>query len=87
MPSPRVVRNFWISAEVDGRQSRLTGGPRAKDGGITLRLYQRSSGRVKTALRVECRAASDGTLRLDVEPALPWSTAKKNGKLRIETKR
>jgi hypothetical protein len=72
---------------VDGRQSRVAGGPRAKDGGITLHLYQRAGGEVKTALRVECLAFPDGTLCLEVEPALPWSFAKKNGKLRIETKR
>ena len=83
---PRIVRNFWLSADVDGRRSRVTGGPRARDGGITLRLYQRSNGEVRTALRVYCLASSDGTLRLDIEPALPWSV-QEDGKLRIETKR
>ena len=33
---PRAVRNFWLSAEVDGRRSLVTGGPRGKDGGITV---------------------------------------------------
>ncbi len=83
---PRTVRNFWLSADVDGRQSRVAGGPRAKDGGITLHLYQRAGGEVRTALRVYCHASSDGTLRLTVEPVLPWSF-EKNGTLRIETKR
>lgn len=84
---PRVVRNFWLSADVDGRTSTVTGGPRGKDGGITLRVYQRDSGAVMTALRIECLAFCDGTLRVEVEPALPWSFSKKNKKLRIETKR
>ena len=41
---PRVVRNFWLEADVDGRVSTVAGGPRGKDGGITLRIYQRSGG-------------------------------------------
>jgi hypothetical protein len=82
---PRTARNFWLSADVDGRQSPVRGGPWARDGGITLRLYQRSDGEVRIALRVYCLASSNGTLRLDVEPALLWSF-EKDGKLRIETK-
>lgn len=53
---PRTVRNFWLSANVDGRQSPVQGGPRAYDGGITIRLYQRSGGEVRTALCVYCLA-------------------------------
>ena len=84
---PRVVRNFWLEADVDGRRSLVTGGPRGKDGGITLRIYQRSGGEVRTALRVECHACRDGTLCLDVKPALPHRLDRKARTLRIETKR
>jgi hypothetical protein len=84
---PRVVRNFWLEADVDGRISTVAGGPRGKDGGITLRIYQRSGGEVKTALRIECHACRDGTLRLDAKPALPHRLDRKAGTLRIETKR
>jgi hypothetical protein len=84
---PRVVRNFWLEADVDGRRTPVTGGPRGKDGGITLRVYQRLGGAVRTALRVECRACYDGTLHLTVTPALPHRHDKKSGTFRIETKR
>jgi hypothetical protein len=83
---PRVVRNFWLSAVVDGRQSLVTGGPRGKDGGITLTLYQRDGGAVRTALKIRCLASCDGTLRLVITPTLPWSRTR-DGRLRIETHR
>ena len=87
MPSPRVVRNFWLSADVDGRQSRITGGPRARDGGVSLTLYQRSNGSVATALTVLCRASCDGTLSIEVEPALPYRFSRTDRTIKIETKR
>ncbi len=86
-PSPRVVRNFFVRGEVDGRRSKISGGPRARDGGLTLTLYQRDGGEVELALKVHCFACSNGTLRLEVVPALPWKFADSNGKLHIETKR
>lgn len=86
-PSPRVVRNFWITGEVDGRKSRISGGPRARDGGISLTLYQRCDGGVATALRVDCLACPDGTLRVEVEPVLPFKISRAGGRLSITTKR
>jgi hypothetical protein len=84
---PRVVRNFWVAGEVDGRRSPLSGGPRARGGGIRLTLYQRKEGRVATALKVHCCANGNGTLWLEVEPVLPFRFTRRDGKLRIETKR
>lgn len=84
---PRVVRNFWLSADVDGRKSRITGGPRRKDGGITLRIYQRDGGAVRTALRIECLACRNGTLRVEVEPILPHRFDRRSGTIHIETQR
>jgi hypothetical protein len=86
MKCPRTVRNFWIHARVDGRESRVCGGPRAKDGGLSLTLYQRSDGNVVAALQVNCFALSDGSLRLEVEPLLPL-TLPNTKELVIETKR
>lgn len=86
MKCPRKVRNFWIQARVDGRESRVCGGPRSKDGGLSLTLYQRSRGMVVAALQVNCFARCDGTLRLEVEPLLPL-TSSKTKELVIETKR
>jgi hypothetical protein len=86
-PSPRTVRNFWISGDVDGRRSRISGGPRARSGGISLTLYQRQGGGVATALSVRCIACPDGTLRVEVEPVLPFRFSRRDGRLRITTKR
>jgi hypothetical protein len=84
-PSPRVVRNFWLKGIMDGRRSPIRGGPRARDGGLTLTLYQRSGGEVRAALSLHCLAHSDGTLVVEVEACLSWSFL--DGTLRIETKR
>jgi len=84
---PRVVRNFWVAGEVDGRRTRIGGGPRARDGGVSLTLYQRDNGEVAVALKVHCMACTDGTLRLEVEPVLPFIFVTTDGRLRIETRR
>ena len=39
---PRNVRNFWISADVDGRNGRVTFGPRSKKGGFSLNIKMRN---------------------------------------------
>lgn len=49
---PRNVRNFWIEATIDGRGSKLEGGPRAKDGGFDLKIFQRDKGKVTRVLRI-----------------------------------
>lgn len=84
---PRTVRNFWIEAEIDGRKSRPAGGPRGKEGGMSLTLYQRSGGSVALALEVSCIAQCDGVLVVKVEPSLPYDFTRHNGKLYIKTKR
>ena len=66
---PRVVRNFWISADVDGLASPLRGGPARKDGGFTLSIKQRDEGCVTEALTVSGHACDDGTLVVCVEDA------------------
>ena len=84
---PRHVRNFWVEGRVDGRRSPVTGGPRARDGGVSLTLYQREAGAVRTALTIECRALNDGTLRITVSPSLPSTFTCRSRTLQIETKR
>lgn len=49
-----AVRNFWIDADIDGRQTELSGGPRAKDGGMSVIIKQRDAGEITTALRIRC---------------------------------
>ena len=84
---PRVVRNFWVAGDVDGRRSPISGGPRARDGGLSLTLYQRKEGQVARALTVNCSACCDGTLCLEVIPILPFRLSRLDGKIRIKTQR
>jgi len=60
------IKNFYIDCEIDGRKSRLTGGPRAKDGGFNLTIYQRSDGEKIKALSVMGTVRANGDLALDI---------------------
>lgn len=61
-----ATRNFWVTLNVDGRQSTFETGPVAKDGGFSLRIQQRSrNGRVLVA-RIDGRVRPDGTLATEV---------------------
>lgn len=61
-----ATRNFWVECTVDGRETQLRGGPRRKDGGMTVRIYQRDEGCITRVLSANCLAASDGTLTTSV---------------------
>ena len=50
-----AVRNFYVEANIDGRQTSLGGGPKSKTGEMTVRLYQRDDGAITDALLIECR--------------------------------
>lgn len=64
---PRNVRNFWLEAQVDGRASTFASGPRSRDGGFTLDLYQRDKGTVAHVALIVGRVLSDGRLCLSME--------------------
>ena len=49
-----ALRNFWIEASIDGRRTDLEGGPRAKDGGMGVTIYQRDNGSKVTSATVSC---------------------------------
>jgi hypothetical protein len=63
---PRNVRNVWMDARVDGRDSRLSSGPVSKDGGMTVGFKLRSDGGVMDALSVITVTDDDGTIRMRV---------------------
>jgi hypothetical protein len=63
---PRNVRNFWIDSSIDGRDSRLSGGPRSKTGGFSLTVYQRANGCVSRTLIIDGFANDNGELTLSV---------------------
>ena len=54
-----AVRNFYVEANIDGRQTTLGGGPKAKTGEMTVRVYQRDEGKITDALLIECRERDD----------------------------
>lgn len=65
---PRNVRNFWLEASIDGRDSRLSGGPQARTGGMSGTIYQRDRGDVAVAVRWSGHANEDGRVVLIIEP-------------------
>lgn len=49
-----AVRNFWIDADIDGRVTELCGGPKSKEGGMNVTLYQRDRVAITVALSITC---------------------------------
>ena len=47
-----TLRNFWISANIDGRNTELKGGPKSKNGGLILNFLMREKGTKATVLTV-----------------------------------
>lgn len=79
---PRVVRNFWLEANIDGRRKNIAGGPREKTGGFALTVHMRQEGGVTTPLEVVGDVVND-TLRLSVK----YRGTQREVVSRIETRR
>jgi hypothetical protein len=75
---PRNVRNFWAEMNVDGRESELASGPRNKDGGMSIRIYQRNQGDAEQVLTVNCYVNYDGNLELNIYNRLRGETVFKH---------
>lgn len=50
-----AVRNFYVEADIEGRETMLGGGPRNKEGGMTTNIYQRDDGGIVQVLKVVSR--------------------------------
>lgn len=50
------MRNFFVKASVEGYQTALGGGPRRKDGGMDVTIFQQNDGNIETAVRILSRA-------------------------------
>ena len=61
-----TIRNFWIDATIDGRKTKLAGGPQRKDGGFRLEVKVREDGRSVLPL-VIVGTEVDGQLELQVD--------------------
>ena len=59
----RNVRNFWMSARVDGRNTGIASGPTSKDGGMDVTMLVRKDGSVSKGLSLICRNV-DGENRI-----------------------
>ena len=59
-----AIRNFWISADIDGRKTDLSGGPIRKDGGFDLKVYIREDGAISRKALYVMGRAEDGKLTL-----------------------
>ena len=61
-----AVRNFYIEADIDGRQTTLGGGPRKKDGEMTVRIHQREEGGINSDVVKICCGERNGVLTTEV---------------------
>ena len=55
-----AVRNFWATVNVDGYKTEMAGGPRSKEGGLTVEVKQRDEGQKVTAVKVRCFEVDGG---------------------------
>lgn len=49
-----AIRNFYLKANIEGRETKLAGGPRGKDGGMSVVITQRNKKGIEEAVRIEC---------------------------------
>ena len=56
-----AIRNFWAEVSVDGYKTKMAGGPRSKNGGMTITVKQRSDGEITAPVKIECEER-DGSL-------------------------
>lgn len=48
------MRNFYLTADIDGRKTLLAGGPRAKNGEMHVVIRQRENGFSLRAFTIDC---------------------------------
>ena len=53
------VRPFFIDAKIEGRQTPLRGGPKRKDGDVTIDIYQRDDGEITKPFRIHQYTTQD----------------------------
>lgn len=49
-----AIRNFYLKADIEGKETKLTGGPRGKNGGMSVVITQRNKNGIEEAVRIEC---------------------------------
>ena len=86
MPKPKNVRNFWIEGSIDGRLTKLVGGPESEGGGLHFTVYQRDKGEVVEALQL-WGFAIDNQLTLEVSVQSGVVAYIDGSSIRIQTER
>ena len=59
------MRPFYLYAEVEGRKTPLTGGPRRKDGSLNVSVLVRDKGESICAYKIKCYSEGN-KLKVDV---------------------
>lgn len=64
-----AIRNFYLDFDIDGRKTRLTGGPRGIDGTFDGKVYLREEGGITTpaAISGRTRLTPAGEIELILE--------------------
>lgn len=60
-----AVRNFYVEADIDGRETILGGGQRAKEDGMKVCIYQRVDGAISDPIKIIC-TERDGVLTTEI---------------------
>lgn len=58
------VRNFYVTADIEGRSTPLAGGPRNRNGNMLVTITQRSGGVVIPAFTIESHTYGDALVSL-----------------------
>lgn len=61
-----AIQNFWIEVKIDGKKEILKGGPKSKDNGFSLSIFQRQDGRVIKVITITGLAFEDETLETNI---------------------
>jgi hypothetical protein len=51
-----AIRNFYVDGDIDGRSTRLTGGPKGAGGGMSIDFKQRHEGQILNVFSVSSAA-------------------------------
>lgn len=60
-----AIRNFWFEANIDGRTTKLAGGPKSREGEMSTVLYVRNNGCSEVAFKTVCKE-TDGILSVKI---------------------
>lgn len=60
------LRNFWIESKIDGRKAKITGGPRAGNGGFDLQVRMRDNASSKMVVGMSGYYKGDNIIGLTI---------------------